>query len=129
MTIKRGVYKKRILALGFVLFISAMGFQPIYADNAKIQQLIEDLKDEKSFTRSGAARALGEIGDKSAVPALIAALKDEKSSVQLRAAAALGEIGDKSVVPALTKTLKDKNLRVRVAAERAIKKIEESGKK
>lgn len=47
----------------------------------------------------GAARALGELGDRAAVPALVAALRDPR--VDGVAAEALGALGDASALPAL----------------------------
>ncbi len=69
--------------------------------------LINALKDESSSVRSGAAEALGEIGDARAVQPLIDALKDESSEVCWRAAWALGEIGDARAVESLINELKD----------------------
>ncbi|MFH1958378.1 MAG: hypothetical protein ABIJ15_07885 [bacterium] len=59
--IKGDVSKKRILFLIFIFLISAIGFQPVYADNEKIQQLIEDLKDEDSNVRQAAEKAIKKI--------------------------------------------------------------------
>ena len=50
------------------------------------------------FFRSGAAIALGKIGDKSAVEPLIHTIKDKSFVVQENAVFALGEIGDKRAI-------------------------------
>ncbi len=63
--------------------------------SSRVQALIEDLKDPKSYVRTRAAQALGRIGP-DAVPALIEALKDLEPRVRYGAAQALGRIGPDS---------------------------------
>jgi len=82
MMIKRGASKKRILVLGFVLFISAIIFQL-------------DRRDKAASKRVNAA-LLGEIGDKSAVPALNKTLKDNDSKVRQAAEKAIKKIEAKT---------------------------------
>lgn len=55
--------------------------------------------------RCFAARALGRIGQPSAIDTLIAALEDEDEDVRTEAAEALGLIGDRRAGPALMETL------------------------
>lgn len=54
-----------------------------------IPVLISVMRDDFVHTRSAAAKALGQIGDKSAVPALAEALYDEKESVRMSATEAI----------------------------------------
>jgi len=63
--------------------------------------------------RRRAARALGQLGDPSAVEPLINALKDKSSRVRVSATEALVKIGDPHAVEPLIATLKDENERVR----------------
>jgi len=92
--------------------------------NSSGTALIAALKDPDSGVRAAAARALEEIGDKTAVPALIAALKDPDSGVRAAAARALEKIGDKTAaVPALIAALKDPDKEVRRGAAWALGEI------
>jgi len=98
---------------------------------AKVERLIQDLKHESSGVRSGAARALGKIGDARAVEPLIQALKDEDSGVRWGAAMALGDIGDARAMEPLLKAFldKDEDGSVRAAAGVSLKRIKEKGSK
>ena len=85
--------------------------------------LSSDVKQE----RCGAARALGDIGNPSAVPDLLNALNDEDWEVREAVAWALGKIGDKRALPDLQEVAKsDPNHSVRNVAQEAIEAI--SGK-
>jgi HEAT repeat protein len=75
------------------------------------------------LVRYGAALALGEIGNASAVGSLIGALKDENWEVRAMAAEAIGKIGDARAVDPLTESLEDENERVREEASRALVKL------
>ena len=57
--------------------------------------------------RSGAARALGLLGNPDAIPYLLNGLADPSSYVRSLSATALGQIGDSRVVPSLQRTLGD----------------------
>ena len=63
-----------------------------------VESLIKALNDEDWHVRSGAAEALGEIGDRRAVEPLIEALKDEDGGVRKDAADALGKMGHRSTL-------------------------------
>ena len=71
------------------------------------------LRDLDKETRISAARALGQIGDISAVENLILSLDDESWEVRAQAAKALGALGDRRAVGKLKKALSDKNWWVR----------------
>ena len=64
-------------------------------------------KVQHYIVRSGAAEALGKIGDARAVEPLIQALKDRDYDVRGKAAEALGKIGDARAVEPLIQALKD----------------------
>ncbi|MBD2024277.1 HEAT repeat domain-containing protein [Leptolyngbya sp. FACHB-711] len=85
-----------------------------------VQQLILLLKDEDSNVRSGAASALGQLGQasESVMTTLLPLLKDEESRVRYSAAWALGELGQasESVVATLLPLLKDEGFLVRSSA-------------
>jgi len=76
-------------------------------DPKVVPELSKALKNRPVEVRAAAARALGEIGHRSAVAALVEALKDSDIMVSSAAADALGEIGDSAAVPALSKILHD----------------------
>ena len=103
-------------------------FAPIFLaeiGETAVDPLIEALKDENFVVRSGAAKALGKIGDARAVDPLIKALQDEYSVVRSSAANALGWIGDVRVIDVLTYTAsKDKDEGVRSAAAQALARIQ-----
>jgi HEAT repeat protein len=84
------------------------------ANKSQISQIIEALI--KAFSEmwvgEGAAKALGNIGDKQAVKPLIKALSDEGDMVCAYAALALGMIGDEIAVDPLIKALKEECLRL-----------------
>jgi hypothetical protein len=63
--------------------------------------LVEALSSPRSELRSGAAWALGDIGDPAAVPALIALLSDREPDVAGAAATALGKLRDERAVEPL----------------------------
>lgn len=77
-----------------------------------VQELIKALEDEDDRTNEGgyplrrnAARALGKMGDLSAIPGLTAALLCSDFYVREAAAESLGMLGDKSAIPELGKLL------------------------
>ena len=92
-----------------------------------VKGLIKLLKDKKDWSaRLGAAEALGDIGDATAVKPLIQALKDENSDVRMGVAWALGKIPDTTAVEFLIQALKDENRGVRSEAARALRDIRDT---
>jgi phycocyanobilin lyase subunit alpha len=82
-------------------------------DDRAVARLIEALGDEADRTEEGgyplrrnAARALGKLGDASAVPGLIGALDCPDSYVREAAAQSLEMLGDASAVPKLVERLR-----------------------
>ncbi len=88
-----------------------------------VEPLITALKDPDPDVRSGAATALGKIGDGCAVEPLIEALKDELPNVRWSAASALGQLGDARGVDALIAALSDENYGVQQNAAAALGQI------
>lgn len=83
------------------------------AVRARVDELIERLKDEAPAMRRAAARALGRAGKRDATMALIKALKDEHLAVRLAAVEALGHIRSKVVIRTLISVLNKRDLEVR----------------
>jgi hypothetical protein len=71
--------------------------------------LLKDLESTDPAIFGGAAKALGRLGDKSAVPFLLKRLNDSNPYFRRSAVEALGRLGDKSAVPFLLKRLNDSN--------------------
>lgn len=67
-------------------------------------------RDPDPDVRAAAARALGDLGVRSAVPILISMLEDDRGFVRDAAAHALGQLGDQTAVPALIRKLKEQAL-------------------
>ncbi len=80
--------------------------------------------DERWEEREGAARVLGEIGDRRAVEGLCAALSDPVWQVRRAAAEARGKLGDGRAEDALKKALGDESEEVQRAASEALARIE-----
>jgi HEAT repeat protein len=72
-----------------------------------VTPLIESLSHEKVNVRCDATRALGELGDASAVDALISVLTDEWVNVRIYAVQSLGKIGDRRAVSHLIDVLEN----------------------
>ena len=87
--------------------------------------LINALNDDKSWIRSRAAEALGELGDSRATLALINTLDDERDDV---AAEALVKLGDSQTIPTLINTLNN-NDSYQGAAHSLIKLVEALGER
>jgi len=90
---------------------------------ADVDTLIKNLKTGDYYSRSTAARALGEIGGEKAAAALIDGLSDEDDWVQEYAAEALGKLAHKPAVEALGQLLKSENYKVRCAVVEALGRI------
>ncbi|MBI5117241.1 HEAT repeat domain-containing protein [Candidatus Poribacteria bacterium] len=90
---------------------------------ADVNSLIEMLKSGDYYSRSTAARKLGEVGGEKAAAALIEALKDEDEWVKEYAAEALGKLEHPPAVAALGELLKSSNYKVRSSTVEALGKI------
>jgi len=89
-----------------------------------IPSIIETLEMEDPKYRKRAVRALGEIGDYSALSLLTdLLLSDEDRDVRALAADALAKLGDERVAEPLSQALKDTDKKVRKAAANALEKI------
>lgn len=85
------------------------------------------LRDPDKETRISAAKALGQIGDASAVEGLIISLDDESWEVRAQVAKSLGALGDKQAVGKLKWVLSDGNWWVRHNAADALYRLGEEG--
>jgi HEAT repeat protein len=87
-----------------------------------VRPLIKSLVHDKVNVRCDAARALGELGDASAVDALIGVLNDEWVNVRIYAVQSLGKLGDPKAVPHLIDVLQneEENNLVRAGAGAAL---------
>lgn len=105
----------------------------IGVNDEQLKMIIGMLDSNVWLERVGATRALGEIGDISAVYKLTEALKDGNEDVREDAAWAIGEIAEKNpgnnevskAVPALIKALEDEDVEVEGYASDALVKIGE----
>ena len=82
--------------------------------------MLDALQHENSAIREGAAQALGQYREVSAVQPLIQALKDEDRDVRRHAAYALENIGDPRAIGPLIQALNDKDWTVRGGAAYAL---------
>ena len=89
----------------------------------RVDNLIYDLHHKNWKVRQEAAKALGDIGDPSAIEPLITALKDEDKYVRIKAAEALGKIGTPYAIEPLITALKDEDKYVRGEVAEALVKI------
>jgi HEAT repeat protein len=88
--------------------------------------LLATLKSEDPRQRSGAIRALGELGDSRAVGPLIDEFEDTVEAVRIDAADALSRIG-RPAVPLLVQLLHSKELSLRKLAIRGLSRIKDPG--
>ncbi len=111
---------KRSLLFLFVLLLAST----LTAQETRVNELINQLKDKNYRVRYRAADALGKQGPaaSAAVPALRKALKDPDRDVRKAATRALVKMGA-AAVPALRKALKDPDEGVRKAAADALGKL------
>ncbi len=102
-------------------------------NDTSLKALLKGLKDNRSYVRNSAIRALGQMGQdaREAVSELARALKDEDKWCRLSAAQALERMGKeaKAAVPALYDALKDEDERLRKAARSALDKVQKEGEK
>lgn len=87
--------------------------------------VIEEISKGNKVIREGAARILGEIGDKKAINALILLLGDESGHVRQTSAIALGNIGDAAASKPLIDLLNDQYENVQEAAVEALGRIKD----
>jgi hypothetical protein len=90
---------------------------------ADVDALIEKLKSGDYYSRSTAARALGQVGGAKACAALIDSLTDEDEWVREYAAEALGKVGCADAVKPLGELLRSKSYKVRCTAAEALGRI------
>lgn len=88
-----------------------------------VDGLIESLNTGDYYSRSSAARALGELGGEKAARALIGALDDEDDWVKEYAAESLGKLAYGPAAEPLGKLLASDNYKVRSSAVTALGKI------
>ena len=128
--LKRGKKMRGIkgLAVGVLVLIFCMGSIAV-AQADKVDELINQLKDDNSEVRKKAAEGLshikGHIKAGCAVEPLIVALKDIDGEVRRKAAEALGMIGDSRAVKPLITALKDTNVSVRTGTVAALGMIKD----
>jgi HEAT repeat protein len=91
------------------------------------KQLEAALSNKNLYVRQNATKALGMIGDVTAVDYLIPKLTDQDPSIRAAAAEALGNIGDSRAFAALSITLTDENTFVRATTKDALQKLESRG--
>jgi len=90
--------------------LKLLGWIRVYKRTAEIASLLDD-PDERVST--GAALALGEMGNDAGQELLRDALFDDDPEIRDRAARALGELGDVAAVPVLIEALGRDDLKVR----------------
>ncbi|HTW92338.1 MAG TPA: HEAT repeat domain-containing protein [bacterium] len=85
-----------------------------------VEPLVGLLSSARPVVRSGAARALGKIGTRSAVDPLMSLLRDRDPDVRMDAIFALRQIGDARGMEAIASMVQDTNPDVQSAAEQAL---------
>lgn len=103
-----------------LLYVQLCGLRKIAE---ALEPLLWLLRDPDQETRISAARALGQLGDVSAVKSLIDSLDDKTWEVRAQAAKALGALGDKQAVAKLKGSLSDDNWWVRHNAAEALYRL------
>ena len=96
--------------------LTALGLNKV----RKAVPLIETLIHGDLEVQADAIRALGEIGDVSALPALLAMLKDNRAMVRYHASQALSKLGHKNALKPLEALLSDEDSLVRHGAAKAL---------
>jgi HEAT repeat protein len=89
-----------------------------------VPALVHALQDKEESVRVSAARALGAIGEPTAIQPLILALNDLLPSVRSSSAEALGRMRAVSGVTAVTEKLSDPDTTVRIKAAQALWRID-----
>lgn len=90
---------------------------------AQPDELIQKLREGDYYSRSSAARALGQMGGEKAEDALMEALEDEDEWVQEYAAEALGKLHCRRAVKRMGGLLRSNNYKVRSSAAEALGRI------
>jgi len=85
--------------------------------------VIRALNDSDWDVRSGAAEALGRIGEPAVEPLINALNNSDTTGVRVNAAQALGRIGDSRAVKPLERALNDADSRVRKSAAEALRRF------
>jgi HEAT repeat protein len=100
-----------ILTFGFIACsaISCAEISISKSNRNKVDELMNQLKNDEPFQREWAATDLGELGDSQAVEPLIEALTDSDEGVRNAAVQSLGQIGDSRAVEPLITALKTCN--------------------
>ncbi len=94
--------------------------QTNYKDAAAVPGLLDALNDEDPRIRTAACKALGDIGDGSAVAELLRVMvEDSDSQIRWQATGAVSKMGP-SAVPGLCAALRDENWKVRRSAAEAL---------
>ncbi|MBA3870827.1 MAG: HEAT repeat domain-containing protein [Anaerolineae bacterium] len=94
--------------------------QTNYKDAAAVPGLLDALNDEDPRIRTAACKALGDIGDGSAVAELLRVMvEDSDSQIRWHATGAVSKMGH-SAVPGLCAALRDENWKVRRSAAEAL---------
>lgn len=88
-----------------------------------VEPLIKLLTSEDPDARFGAAKALGDIGDKRAIPGLIHALNDSEGAVRFWALDALGKLKADEASEAIGKLLQDKRESIKDLAKEVLTHI------
>ena len=94
---------------------------------ARVDALIEALKDPDAGVRRTVVRALASMHSARAVPALISAMKDADADTRALLIGALGELGDDRAIDTLMQALKDEDASVRRSAAAAIAELSGGG--
>lgn len=97
--------------------------------SAAVERLVKELSNERHWVRWEAAKALGQIGDKTAARALVKALEDDEFDVHWLAAEALINIGQDSLGPLLEALADhgDKSLPLRRGAHHVLHDMDRGG--
>lgn len=95
-------------------------------DEAIMSAFSQAVRDGDGRTRCFAAKALGDMGIRTAAGRLIDLLSDSDPDVRCDAAASLGRIRDRSAVGALITALEDEDGMVRVCAVRSLVEINDT---